>query len=357
MPRASTRITETRAVRDVDAMPAVMSEGLESEYVQLEAKPFVGLWTTVRLQSLVVHYGFEGVAILRRLKIPADRWAFVVPIEVSEEARWNGRAVHEAGILVCPPGSESLAFEPGGTRFAIITSPEPMPLAEHAADIIARYPATPISIRSGAQCLELRDDLEKIRIYAESGRSAMLEPARAAASLKRTLIGCLSAPDAPIVKPAVQSEVVTRAERFLGSQVGERITIGELSEAAGVSERALRNAFYSVYQTSPSRYMRLSRLHHVRHELRTVYDHDHRHTVTNVALHHGCNELGRFAVEYKSLFGEAPSTTLNDARGRRFIQASLVAPAPNADKASLSHGIEGHGQRQRTCVLCSQRQM
>ena len=68
--------------------------------------------------------------------MPADRWAFVVPIEVSEEARWNGRAVHHAGILVCPPGSESLAFEPGGTRFVIITSPDPMPLAEQARDII-----------------------------------------------------------------------------------------------------------------------------------------------------------------------------------------------------------------------------
>jgi transcriptional regulator GlxA family with amidase domain len=39
-------------------------------------------------------------------------------------------------------------------------------------------------------------------------------------------------------------------------------------------------------------------------------------TVTDVATLHGFYELGRFAGEYKALFGEAPSQTLHKARIR-----------------------------------------
>jgi AraC family ethanolamine operon transcriptional activator len=36
--------------------------------------------------------------------------------------------------------------------------------------------------------------------------------------------------------------------------------------------------------------------------------------VTSVATQHGFYELGRFAGEYRALFGEAPSETLHKAR-------------------------------------------
>ena len=38
--------------------------------------------------------------------------------------------------------------------------------------------------------------------------------------------------------------------------------------------------------------------------------------MTDVATLHGFYELGRFAGEYKALFGEAPSQTLHRARGQ-----------------------------------------
>jgi AraC-like DNA-binding protein len=67
-----------------------------------------------------------------------------------------------------------------------------------------------------------------------------------------------------------------------------------------------------VYTTSPKRYLKLWQLHQVRRALRAVSGGEE--SVTDVATLHGFYELGRFAGEYKALFGEAPSQTLHKAR-------------------------------------------
>jgi AraC family ethanolamine operon transcriptional activator len=97
-----------------------------------------------------------------------------------------------------------------------------------------------------------------------------------------------------------------------------------------VSERSLRNAFYDVYTTSPKRYLKIRQLHRARHALRSADDGPA--TVTTVATFHGFFELGRFAGEYKALFGETPSQTLQKARAR-------IAPA-----SPLLSGLELQGR-------------
>jgi AraC-like DNA-binding protein len=58
----------------------------------------------------------------------------------------------------------------------------------------------------------------------------------------------------------------------------------------------------------PKRYLLLRRMHLARRALRqTAPDPT---TVTDIATRFGFWQLGRFAVEYLSLFGESPSATL-----------------------------------------------
>ena len=106
--------------------------------------------------------------------------------------------------------------------------------------------------------------------------------------------------------------IVRRAEAFFRQHIGETISIAQLSTVAGVSERALRNAFYDVHAISPKRYLRRWQLHQVRSALRATNRRGV--SVTDVATLHGFYELGRFAGEYKALFGERPSQTLRRAR-------------------------------------------
>lgn len=86
------------------------------------------------------------------------------------------------------------------------------------------------------------------------------------------------------------------------------VAVPQLAAAAGVSQRVLELAFREAAGITPRRYMRWSRLNQVRWELLAA-DAD-LSSVTTIAGSCGITELGRFAVEYKRLFGESPSTTL-----------------------------------------------
>src|SRR5262245_61262045 len=122
-------VVRTRVVEDVDAMATAIADGLQAEYVQLEAKRFSASFTVVTLPSLVLQVVREDVAVVRRIRVPTGRFAFVVPLAVPESARWNARPVNGNEVIVCGPRSESYACDPGGTAFAIVSVSKSTPLA------------------------------------------------------------------------------------------------------------------------------------------------------------------------------------------------------------------------------------
>jgi AraC family ethanolamine operon transcriptional activator len=67
-------------------------------------------------------------------------------------------------------------------------------------------------------------------------------------------------------------------------------------------------AFLEYYGVPPHRYITLRRLHQVREALRQA-DPDET-TVTKIAARFGFWQFGRFAGQYRRLFGELPSLTL-----------------------------------------------
>jgi transcriptional regulator GlxA family with amidase domain len=103
-------------------------------------------------------------------------------------------------------------------------------------------------------------------------------------------------------------ELVGRVVAFLRDNIGEPVTVAELSRRAGVSERTLRAAFHDVLGLSPKRYAIAQRLHAARAALDAADPHTT--TVTDIAMAYGFFELGRFAGRYRHTFGEAPSRTL-----------------------------------------------
>lgn len=102
--------------------------------------------------------------------------------------------------------------------------------------------------------------------------------------------------------------LVRRAEDYCLDQESVCPRIGDICDSLGVSERTLRRAFIDVVGIPPTVYLRRLRLTRVRRQLACVQSQPCR--VSDVAMQNGFWELGRFAAEYKCLFGELPSQTL-----------------------------------------------
>jgi AraC family ethanolamine operon transcriptional activator len=82
----------------------------------------------------------------------------------------------------------------------------------------------------------------------------------------------------------------------------------DLCRHVRVSERTLRNAFRSQFGHPPGVYLRLIRFNGVRTEL--LHASPTTTSVTAAATRWGFIQLGRFAHDYRVLFGERPSETL-----------------------------------------------
>ena len=102
---------------------------------------------------------------------------------------------------------------------------------------------------------------------------------------------------------------MARAEEYLASRLNRTVLRADLADAAGVSIRTLSRAFHRRHGMGPMEFLKTLRLHaSYRHLLAAETGST---SVTDVAIAHGCNHLGRFAMDFKQTFGESPSATLN----------------------------------------------
>ena len=91
----------------------------------------------------------------------------------------------------------------------------------------------------------------------------------------------------------------------------EPINLRDLCLITGASKRTLRYGFLERYGVSPKAYFKVFRLNGVRRELRRADPASAK--VIDTANYWGFWHMGKFAADYRRLFGELPSETM----GRR----------------------------------------
>ena len=181
------------------------------------------------------------------------------------------------------------------------------------------------------------------RLHAAAGQLAedtpeIIASPEAARGLEQLLIHalveCLGGGEAGEDRSALRQHtlIMRRFRRAVEENPDQALYIPDLCKAIGVSDRTLRSCCQEQLGMSPKRYLLLRRMHLARRALRESAPTTT--TVTEIATQYGFWQFGRFAGEYKSLFGELPSTTLGHPA------SSMEAPTlpnflPNLNSAPI----------------------
>jgi AraC-like DNA-binding protein len=157
----------------------------------------------------------------------------------------------------------------------------------------------------------------KICRLAETKQQLIANPEVARAieqELIHAIVNCLMLGDARgnLKKRRHHTDIMVRFEDALTAHGDPQLNLPELCSAMGVPDRTLRACCTEFLGMSPTRYHLLRRLNQARSALRRADPETA--SVAEIARNHHFHELGRFAVAYRTVFGEMPSFTLRSPR-------------------------------------------
>ncbi|RIK99764.1 MAG: hypothetical protein DCC71_19845 [Proteobacteria bacterium] len=245
--------------------------------------------------------------------------ALIFPVGPCGEVIWHGeRANEKRTVYSYAPGDEHVGSMRGHLSWAaILCDPEVLdrhtralgydPERASAGSVLTLEPDVKERLRTAVRRV--------VGIAAHGPRPFASEPVRIA--VEEDLLSAV----VHVLQPACKrrsaaalshERVVRRCFELLESRPRDAVYLSELCEAAGVSERTLRNAFQDFFGLSPIRYLHLRRMELARRE---IHDADPACArVTDIAQRFGFTNLGRFACEFRQLYGTSPSQMLRDAR-------------------------------------------
>jgi len=176
------------------------------------------------------------------------------------------------------------------------SSPTGMVLTPHPADTLRLQRLHRSTARLAGDAPELLDRPEVARGIEQSLIEAMVDCLQPQA---------VASADVPLRH---RSQIMQRLRDVLDELGDAPLYVPELCTRLAIASRTLRAVCHEYLGMGPKKYLYLRRMHLVRRALRTATSDGT--TVTDIATQFGFWELGRFSVEYKALFGEAPSRTL-----------------------------------------------
>jgi len=252
---------------------------------------------------------------------PPGLWTFAMLTDKSSQIIWRRRQVSKKSLMIYPPGSEIDAQSRPG--FDVYTLSYSETLLDELTQMF-EIPTfrkligeTDLISANASELLRFREQAE--RILSTIKKQPLKVESQAAQreirfNLPQQLISTLVFSRLAYHKPSYRrrDRALQRAKEYLRENSQEPITVRDLHRATGVSERTLRYAFLEQFGVSPKTYLMAKRLNGVRRQL---YHADPSSiTIADVANHWGFWHMGQFAADYKRLFGELPSETLNRSK-------------------------------------------
>ena len=158
-----------------------------------------------------------------------------------------------------------------------------------------------------------------LRVHREAARVATQNPRlldhqavvkameyELAGQIVRGLVNAEIRPDGPSARR--DAEIMSGVEDILAADLNRAFTPGELAETLGVSSRTLQTICRSCLGIGTHRYIELRRLQRARSAI--LHADPRTARIADLVRSAGFGGVGRFAALYRTVFGEAPATTL-----------------------------------------------
>ena len=302
-------------------------EEMEAAYVAASAEviptgrePLTATETRIEFDHLWLTRTYESAPSIRYLALKPTRAFISFLTQPGPEVTIRGTAMPATGMMRHSREHAYYERTSGPTHWGTISMPVDDMIA--AGEMLGGYdlrpPRDPTIVTPPSEALADFHRLHAaVGALADTAPSVIADPEAARGleqSLVELMVHCLG--DAAIQRERwaqqCHSTVMRRFRGLLQDHPDRAIYVPEICAAIGVPERTLRHCCQEQLGMSPKQYLSLRRLRLVHRALRAASPGET--TVTEVATRYGFWHFGRFAGCYRSVFGEPPSATLNNAR-------------------------------------------
>jgi AraC family transcriptional regulator, ethanolamine operon transcriptional activator len=295
--------------------------GWKQRNIQIGGGSFQGRVVLAQFGRFQLFEAEGNRAILSRGDSPPNSYAFSPVQERNAGSLWRGRTLRPGMINIRRPGEpmDHRTSENYRTTGLIVD-----------ADFVHRVAGSLHGV-DGESVLQEPVVTMEARRCISLDRSLQLALARLASSdhakaslpqIQELLIEWLSRllgnlipdrwRDSPSLGSQRKAQVVREAENYMLAYLNQPMTLLEICEAIGVSERTLTYAFNDRTGVSPKAYLKALKLNRLREDLKVADPLTD--SVHHLARHWGLDHSGALASDYKILFGELPSQTLGHRR-------------------------------------------
>lgn len=226
---------------------------------------------------------------------------------------WCGRPIGRRRFACAGPNTEYGHTSPDRSHHTAMLVERGLlaaAIGEDAVDRICRRKHLAFTATDGERLMAVMTGVVRTGQLFPARLNDPREAMQAQSWLLGTLAGCLKLLDAGEEREsALQRKAsVHRAIAYV-DRSSVRLTALQLAIAAGATQRTLERGFREILGMTPATYLRRHRMNRAQHAL--AHADPRSTTVTEIALDWGFSHLGRFSVEYRDMFGDAPSRTLN----------------------------------------------
>ena len=282
----------------------------QQQYDQFGAGRFYGRIQELALPDLHLFQEHTSHALIQRCIVqPGALWLGFAARQ--QECRINGKNV----------AANELMIRPGNCEFELIT-PDDFDIF----GIVINQQALLKSARQQQLALTQEHlrfdkrqwDQQKLQALRQQVLH-MLAPCRQSIHQQQPLLQSVldllvQAPPKDTDKPSFRRRkaAVETVQQYVKEHYNRAISISELCDLVHMSRRSLQYSFEDVIGNSPLQYLKNFRLNAARRQLiNGLAEHQ---SIAAVAADHGFWHAAQFAADYKHLFGENPSSTVNRQR-------------------------------------------